>query len=132
MSKIPKKFEISLSVKAEDLDELNHVNNVVFLKYIQEAAIAHWYAAASQQSIDEIRWVVRKHEIEYLKQAYLDDELKIITWVDHFTGISSDRHYEIFRGNELLVKARTLWVALDTKTLKPKRLFEDISLPFFE
>jgi acyl-CoA thioester hydrolase len=132
MNKTPIKFTYKLKVKEDDLDELNHVNNVIFLRYIQEAAISHWYSIASEILKNDIRWVVRKHEIEYFKQAYLNDELTIITWVDNFSGISSDRQYEIYREHELLVKARTLWVALDTETLKPKRLSEEISNGFYE
>ena len=122
----------AVKVKPQDLDELNHVNNVVYIAYLQEAAISHWYSSVSQKVSDKIRWVVRKHEVEYLKPAKENDELVIHTWVSKFTAISSERHYEIKRGQELLVKAFTLWIALDAETMKPKRLSYEISESFFE
>ncbi len=119
---IPIIHSFAVKVKPEDLDELNHVNNVVYISYLQEAAISHWYSTVSKEVSDKIRWVVRKHEVEYLKPAVANDELTVRTWVSKFTAISSERHYEIKRGEELLVKAFTLWIALDADTMKPKRL----------
>jgi acyl-CoA thioester hydrolase len=122
----------TVKVKPEDLDELNHVNNVVYIAYLQEAAISHWYSSVPQDVSDKIRWVVRKHEVEYLKPAKENDDLIIHTWISKFNGISSERHYEIRRGHELLVKAFTLWIALDSETMKPKRLSSGFSEYFFE
>ncbi len=121
-----------ITVKKEDLDELNHVNNVVYFSYLQEAAIAHWYSAADPALAAAIRWVVKRHEIDYIRQAFLGDELVVTTWVNDFSGVTSNRFYEIRRGNDLIISARTVWVALDAVTMRPKRLPEEISGPFFE
>lgn len=129
---IPKKFSHTISVKKEDLDELNHVNNAVYLSYLQEAAIAHWYSKVPKEVAEGIRWVVRKHEIEYFKPAHEKDQLIINTWVSNFTQVSSERHYEIKRGHEVLVKASTLWIALDAQKKKPIRLPDGIAESFFE
>jgi acyl-CoA thioester hydrolase len=125
-------FKHTINVRPEDLDELNHVNNVVYISYLQEAAIAHWHAAVSKDIIDSIRWVVRKHEIEYFKPAYENDLLEVSTWISEFTQVSTLRAYEIKRGDELLVKATTLWIALDSKTLKPSRVPKHILESFFQ
>ncbi|AWW00187.1 acyl-CoA thioesterase [Arcticibacterium luteifluviistationis] len=129
---IPKTYCHSLSVKPEDLDELNHVNNVVYLSYLQEAAIAHWYSTAPKEIVEAIRWVVRKHEIEYFKPAHNADELTVTTWVSNFTQVTSERHYEIKRGDEILVKASTLWIALDAKKMKPTRIPAYAAESFFQ
>lgn len=129
---IPKIYSHPISVKKEDLDELNHVNNVVYLSYLQEAAISHWYSTAPKEIAEAIRWVVRKHEIEYFKPAHETDQLTVNTWVSNFTQISSERHYEIKRGEELLVKASTLWIALDAKKMKPTRIPISEIKSFFE
>lgn len=128
----PKIYIHSVTVSQDDLDELMHVNNVKYLNYLQEAAILHWYSSVPGSISESLRWVVKKHEIEYFKAAFLNDELKIKTWVDSFSGVSSDRHYEIYRNDQLIVKARTLWVAIDPITLRPKRLPEDIQQIYFE
>jgi acyl-CoA thioester hydrolase len=125
-------FDYPIIVIKEDLDELNHVNNVVYISYLQEAAIAHWRSAVSQEVLDNVRWVVKKHEIEYFKPAFKNDELIVTTWVSEFTQISSLRHYEIKRGNDILIKATTLWIALNAKTMKPSRVSKEIIESFFD
>lgn len=122
----------TITVSQDDLDELMHVNNVKYLNYLQEAAILHWYSTVPESISESLRWVVKKHEIEYFKAAFLNDNLQIKTWVDSFSGVSSDRHYEIYRNEHLIVKARTLWVAVDPITLRPKRLPEDLQRVYFE
>lgn len=128
---IPKVFEHIVKVVATDIDELNHVNNVVYFTYLQQAAMAHWYSSVPTELSDSMRWVVKKHEIEYFKPAVLDDEIIIKTWVENFSGVTSDRHYEIYENDILLVKARTLWVALDPVSMRPKRVPVDLWERYF-
>lgn len=128
----PKTHSIEIIVEKEHLDELEHVNNVIYLNFIQEAAIAHWNAIAPKDTVEDTRWVVRKHEIEYLKPALLDDKLIIKTWVEEFTAVTSLRKYEIKRDNDLIATASTLWIALSFDTMKPKRLDKSIASLFFE
>ncbi len=109
-------------VQEVDLDELNHVNNVVYFSYLQTAALAHWYGTVPLEISDSLRWVVRKHEIEYFKPAFLNNILHVKTWIAGFSGVTSVRAYEIYHQEELLVRAQTQWVAIDPITLKPKRL----------
>jgi acyl-CoA thioester hydrolase len=119
-------------VQESHLDELNHVNNSVYLQFIQEAAMQHWYSHVPKTITDSLRWVARRHEIDYLKQAFLGDRLQIKTWVEAFSGVSSDRRCEIYRGEELLTKSKTQWVALDFPTLRPKRISPEIEHYFFD
>ena len=116
-----------IKVTPQDLDALNHVNNIVYLRYVQEAASGHWTSSVSEENVAQIIWVVRRHEIDYLKPALLNDDLIVKTWVDNFNGVTSDRHCEILRGTEVLARSRTLWVSIDAKTLRPKRLGEEIA-----
>src|ERR1043166_2863899 len=64
-------FEITVSVKPEDIDEQNHVNNTVYLRWVQEVATAHWQAIASSEERERIGWVVLRHEIDYNAPACL-------------------------------------------------------------
>ena len=127
----PRIYEHTVKVAEADLDELNHVNNVVYFSYLQQAAMAHWYSSVPTEISESMRWVVKKHEIEYFKSAVLDDEIIVKTWVDNFSGVTSDRHYEIYKDNILLVKARTLWVALDPISMRPKRVPTDLWEKYF-
>lgn len=116
------KFTEYRIVKEEDLDEMLHVNNVVYLQFLQEIAISHWYSVAPKKTIESIRWIVRKHEIEYLHPAQLGDKLKLQTWISSIGGVSSERLYEIYLGEKLVVKAKTTWIAVNPITQKPQRL----------
>lgn len=130
--KIPIRYHIQIRVQESHLDELQHVNNVEYFHFLQEVAIAHWNAIAPKEAIEELRWVVRKHLIEYLKPAHLHDELTVETWVEEFSSVTSLRKYQIRRDKDVLVNAETLWIALDTKTMKPKRVDKTIASLFFE
>ena len=110
------------TVVLEDLDELNHVNNVRYFDYLQQAAVAHWYGSVPRELSKSMRWVVKKHEIEYFKPAFLGDILKINTWVNEFSGVTSLRNYEIYKKEQLILKAQTLWVAVNPETMQLKRL----------
>ena len=69
----PRVFEHALKVSPKDIDRLGHVNNVVYLRYAQDAAVAHWYSVVDQEHRDSLVWVVRRHEVDYLKPAVEND-----------------------------------------------------------
>jgi acyl-CoA thioester hydrolase len=127
---MPHVFLLPIKVLADDIDELNHVNNIVYLRYVQDAAIGHW-KTVPQNIASQIIWVARRHEIDYLKPAFLDDDLVVKTWVDSFVGVKSLRHCEVMRGEEILARSVTHWVALDAHTFRPKRITEEIVEQFF-
>src|ERR1022692_2221190 len=74
-------FEIVLPVEPADLDQLRHVNNVTYLRWVQEAAVAHWTAVASAADQAKVLWIVLRHEIDYLQPAFLGDGIVARTWV---------------------------------------------------
>ena len=111
-----------------DIDRLDHVNNVAFVRLVQEAALQHWFHVAPENAQESIMWVCRRHEIDYLKPAFLAEELLIKTWVGDPSGATWERFTEITRplDDALLLKARTVWVLLDAKTGRPKRVDEKV------
>jgi len=117
-------FTQSLRITEGDLDPQRHVNNVAFLRFVQDAAVAHWLAVADPQLQAGITWVVRRHEIEYLRPAFLDEELLVRTWVGEPSGATWERFTEIVRplDNQTLVKARTVWVLIDLASGRPRRV----------
>ena len=117
-------FEISVAVMPEDIDEQNHVNNTVYLRWVQEVATAHWRAIATSEAQGEIAWVVLRHEIDYKAPACLDDEIVLRTWVGKATRLTFERFTEILRRSDgqLLSKARTLWCPISAQTGRPVRV----------
>ncbi|HMR56944.1 MAG TPA: acyl-CoA thioesterase [Cyclobacteriaceae bacterium] len=113
----------SIAVTESDIDTMGHVNNVVYLRYVQEAATAHWLAKASEAVKLSVLWVVLRHEIDYLAPAFAGEILHAKTWVGETAGVKSVRFVEITNaGGKTLAKARTVWCMLDATTLKPKRI----------
>jgi acyl-CoA thioester hydrolase len=113
-------YELPITVRADDIDELGHVNNVVYLRWVQEAAIAHWRALATPEQQAAIAWVVARHEIDYKRAAKLGDALTARTWVGVASRRTFERHTEIQRTADgmVLARARTLWAPIDFRTGK--------------
>jgi len=120
-------FELTRRVTQADLDDRAHVNNVVYVQWVQDAASAHWAHLAPAGAREQTAWVALRHEIDYLRPAVLDDEIVVRTWVGVAEGLSFERFTEIRRGDgRLLAKARTLWCPVDTRTGKPQRVSAEI------
>ncbi|HEU5245502.1 MAG TPA: thioesterase family protein [Candidatus Udaeobacter sp.] len=121
-----------VSVMPGDIDEQNHVNNTVYLRWIQDVATAHWQAIASPEAQETTGWVVLRHEIDYKSPATLDDEIVLRTWVGQATRLTFERFTEIRRNRDgrLLSKARTLWCPINTQTSRPVRVSADVRAQF--
>ncbi len=125
-------FELRVRVLAADVDELGHVNNTVYLRWVQDVATAHWQAIASRESQAEIVWVVLRHEIDYKVPALPGDEVLLRTWVGEATRIRFERHTQMLHATreQLLAQARTLWCPISTKTGKPHRVSDELRAQF--
>jgi len=115
-------FTLAVRVGPDDIDALRHVNNVAFLRMVQDAAAAHWLSVAPPEWRETVAWVVRRHEIEYLRPGFEGDDLAVTTWVGEPSAATWERFTEIRRGDELLVKARTVWVLVDAANGRPRRI----------
>jgi len=119
-------FELKLTVRHEDIDDLNHAGNYHYVRWMQEAAIAHSSALGwpSEKYIEMgAGWVVRSHNIVYLKPAYEGDIIIIKTWVSDMKAVTSLRKYEIYNDDgEILARAETNWAFIDYETEKPTRI----------
>ena len=125
-------FEMMVSVSPDDIDEQNHVNNTVYLRWVQDVATAHWRALASAKAQASISWVVLRHEIDYKAAACAGDEVVLRTWVGKASRLTFERFTEILRGSDdqLLSKARTLWCPIDTQTGRPVRVSTEVREQF--
>ncbi len=124
------KFSHSFRVSAEDIDEQRHVNNVAYVKWIQDVAVAHWFSATTEAEREKYIWVVTRHEIDYKKQAFENEEITATTWVGEPTRVSWERFSKITRGEDLLVKARSVWCLIDRETSKPTRITSELKKLF--
>lgn len=121
MTPPPDVFELRVAVVTDDIDQLGHVNNLVYLRWVQDVAIAHWTAAAEPAHQAALYWVIARHEIDYKQPALRGDEVLLQTWVGTATRIRFDRHTEIRRAADrtLLARARTVWVPMSRATHRP-------------
>jgi acyl-CoA thioester hydrolase len=120
------KFSHNFRVAADNIDEPGHMNNVADLQWIQDIAVAHWQAVATAKQQEDFIWVVVRHEIDYKKPAFENEEITAATWVGEWTAVTCERFTEIHRGDDLLVKGRTVWRMLDRVTTKPVRISSEL------
>ena len=125
-------FEMAVSVLPDDIDEQNHVNNTVYLRWVQEVATAHWRAVATPEAQKTIGWVVLRHEIDYRTPAALGDKIILRTWVGKASRLTFERFTEIRRDSDgqLLSKARTLWCPVNAQTARPVRVPAEVRAHF--
>ena len=112
-------------------DENRHVNNIEYVRKLQEAAIAH--TLQNGWSPDELHehgwtWVVRSHFIEYLQPCRAGEGIEILTWVSSFKKIRSLRKYRFVRTSDgaVLANAETDWVFLDFHKGRPVSIPKDV------
>lgn len=132
---MPRIFLQRFSVGAEAIDVNGHVNNLAYLRWMQDGAIAH--SAAQGWPLERYReaktaWVVRSHFIEYLLPGFAGDTLSMLTWVTGFRRHSSPRRFLFWRerDRQVLVQAETLWVFVDAATGRPAPIPGELSSAF--
>ncbi|MFT3935997.1 MAG: acyl-CoA thioesterase [Chitinophagaceae bacterium] len=118
-------------VSQNDIDGLGHVNNIVYLRWVQEAAEAHWGVLSNDAVNQKYIWVVLRHEIDYHFPALLEDEIAVHTWVGKNDGARSERHTVLYNAaGKKLATALTTWCLLDASTKRPKRIDEEMMALF--
>jgi acyl-CoA thioester hydrolase len=125
-------FSLSISAAEEDIDELGHVNNAVWVQWIQTVAVAHWDALATAEERERFFWVITRHEIDYLRAAKAGETVTGRTWVpDPPRGARFDRHME-FTGpsGAVLVRAVTTWAMIDRESGRPNRVPAELAERF--
>ena len=118
------RFEKKQQVLAEHIDSLGHVNNVVYLQWVQDVAGAHWFDVAGDEH--GIIWVARKHEIEYFKPAFKDEILTLTTWVENMDGFRSIRRVDIIRDASILCSCTTHWISLNRESGRPQKISQEL------
>ncbi len=128
-------YEAEIQVDASHLDDNEHVNNVVYVDWMQKIAVAHsemqgWPASRYRQL--EVSWVARSHHVEYLQPVHRGDVILVKSWVVDMEKISSRRRYEFVsqRHGTIVCQAQTTWVLVNSRTGRPVRIAEEIRQNF--
>ncbi|MDV7187585.1 thioesterase family protein [Lutibacter sp. TH_r2] len=121
-----KPYSFTVKVKKEHIDVLNHVNNVQYLNWVQDAALKHWATLTTEKIDANYFWVVARHEIDYISSALLNEELTVKTWIGLSKGKISERFVNIYRGEDLIVKVKTIWCLMSKKTFRSSIIPEEV------
>jgi len=124
-------FLHTFTVNPSDIDDLGHANNVVWVRWVNETAIAHSRSVGLGHEVYlslQVLWVVRRHDIEYLVPALEGETLQARTWVATLRGATSLRRtvFERASDSRLLARAETTWALIDAATGKPRRVPRDV------
>lgn len=127
-------FEKKLSVQSQHIDALEHVNNVVYVQWIQEIAGEHWLSHAPDAIKENVIWVVKKHIIDYKAPCHLGEMLTLKTETPKaYKGPLWDRLIWVFKSDgRLAVEATTTWCLLDKQSGRPMRITPEIWKVFIE
>ncbi len=128
-------YRLLVEVRREDVDELGHAGNLVYVRWVLEAALAHSTSVGLDQAAYLARrevWVVRSHEIHYLRPALPGELLEIETRVASMAAANSIRRTRILRASDRveLCRATTDWAFLDLDRGRPRRIPDDIRSRF--
>ena len=116
-------YRHNVTVPASAIDENGHLNNVTYVQWMQDVAIAHANHTACTQETNVVgaTWVARAHRIEYLKPAFEGEKIVILTWVATIRKVRSQRKYSFFRPSDqtVLATGETDWVFVNAQTGRP-------------
>ena len=125
-------FEMELVAGPEHIDELGHVNNAVWVQWMEQVAVAHWRSVADPAHQDDFFWVVVRHEIDYLRAAPEGEHMTARTWTGEAPrGARFDRHMEfVDEDGKVRVRARSWWAIIDKASGRPIRVPAEVIAPF--
>ncbi len=120
-------FDLKIKVKPEHIDILGHVNNVVYVQWMQDVATAHIETlGVGLKEYLEMKhaMVAVEHHVQYRKAAMLDDEIILRTWFNDINALYSFRQYAFFRASDksLLFTGSTKWACIEISSGRPKRM----------
>jgi len=129
ISRMAERFAIPITPAADDIDELGHVSNLVYLRWVQDVAMAHTRALgwdyAQYRALGAV-FMVRRHEIDYVAQVALGQGLRAETWVDSWRLASCVRKTELLRDGKVVARAATTWAMIGLATGRPQRIPDEL------
>jgi acyl-CoA thioester hydrolase len=127
-------FSLAFTATPSDIDELGHVNNAVWVRWIQDMATSHWNAVALPGHIAAYIWVVTRHEIDYRGNIAAGESVTGRTWIETPPkGAQFDRRVDFVDSiGKVIVRANTTWAMLDKASGRLMRVRHEIAAPFFD
>lgn len=127
-------FTLAITPSPADIDELGHVNNAAWVRWMQDVATAHWNAVARAEDIAAYVWVVVRHEIDYLGNVGPGESVTARTWIsDPPKGARFDRNMEFSNAaGKVVVRAKTTWALIDKASGRLARVRDELAAPFYE
>jgi acyl-CoA thioester hydrolase len=125
-------FTLPFTASAADIDELGHVNNAVWVRWVQDIATAHWMAIATPEQVAAYVWVIVRHEIDYQGNIGADEHVTGSTWVSEPpVGARFNRHVKFIGADgKVKVNSLTTWALIDRTTGRLLRVRDDVTERF--
>ena len=123
-------FHHPIGILPADIDHMGHVNNSVYLKWVQEAVIRYWESLAPPDAVARHLWVALSHDIQYRRPAFLDDIVVADVIANRIEGAKAFFTTVIKRGEDVVAEVTSSWCCLDAVTRRPARLARDIAVRF--
>ncbi|MCW3798635.1 acyl-CoA thioesterase [Sphingomonas sp. BN140010] len=123
-------YRHAIGIEPADIDHMGHVNNSVYLKWVQEAVVRYWEKVAPTDAVAKHLWVALKHEIEFRRPTFLEDKVVADVIAEHVSGAKAFFTTVIRRGEDVLAEVRSTWCCLDAVSKRPARLANDITSRF--
>jgi acyl-CoA thioester hydrolase len=129
---VSNRFTMPFTAGPEHIDELGHVNNAVWVRWMEEVATAHWMADGRSQDVARYAWVVTRHEIDYRGNVAAGEEVTAVTEIrERPTGARFERFVTFSdAGGKDLVRARTTWAMIDRTSGRLMRVPAEVAAPF--
>ena len=126
------RFTQDFTALPEHIDELGHVNNTVWVRWIQDLATAHWSDTARPEDAERFFWVVTRHEIDYRGNVSEGESVTGETWIEGDPrGATSVRRVDFRnRADNVIVSAATTWAMLDRNRQRLVRVTPEVLEPF--
>ena len=122
----PAMYRYAIGIEPADIDHMGHVNNSVYLKWVQEAVVQYWEKVAPADAVARHLWVALKHEISYRRPAFLEDVVVADVIAKQVQGARALFTTVIKRGEEVVAEINSTWCCLDAVSRRPARLAKDI------
>lgn len=119
-------YRHAIGIVPDDIDHMGHVNNSVYLKWVQEAVVRYWEKVAPSEAVTNHLWVALKHEIEFRRPTFLEDNVVADVIADQMQGARAFFTTVIRRGEDVLAEVKSTWCCLDAGSMRPARLAKDI------
>lgn len=123
-------FRHAIAIDPSDIDHMGHVNNSVYLKWVQDAVVDYWQSVAPADAVATHLWVALKHEISYRKPTFLQDKVVAEVIAEKVEGARAYFTTVVKRGQEVLSEVKSCWCCLDSDSLRPVRLARDVIARF--